>query len=337
MVEATLMFQNLLKIGMLVWGEADSESSGTKSKEQDTSSRLGNDTRDDDADVRPIYDKEPMGKRICLTKPHHMIAPSSSRYSSNDMVHNHYLKEAKKKTQDIGRNSKSSVIPSAKSTSTTNGSESKPGINNQQSRNWNASKSSCVTTKTVPMVEHSRNYRIFSDSKHFVCSTCQKCVFIADHDHCVIKFLNEVNSSAKVPSNKTTNKNKPVEQTSFVKKPKRQIPKGHRFSIKKTFVVHEKTMTPRSCLRWTMTGKIFKTVGLRWVPIGRIFNSSTTKVDSEPPNGSNENISNLYECEQTLNVIEGTLNLSAGTSFNIRVWLLKRLISQKPGVQGIQI
>ncbi|GJZ59295.1 hypothetical protein Tco_0615111 [Tanacetum coccineum] len=29
-----------------------------------------------------------------------MIAPSSSRYSSNDMVHNHYLEEAKKKTQE---------------------------------------------------------------------------------------------------------------------------------------------------------------------------------------------------------------------------------------------
>ncbi|GJZ63482.1 hypothetical protein Tco_0619903 [Tanacetum coccineum] len=31
-----------------------------------------------------------------------MIAPSSSRYSSNDMVHNHYLEEAKKKIQDVG-------------------------------------------------------------------------------------------------------------------------------------------------------------------------------------------------------------------------------------------
>ncbi|GJR44463.1 hypothetical protein Tco_1312566 [Tanacetum coccineum] len=121
---------------------------------------------------------------------------------------------------------------------------------------------------------------------------------------------------AKVPSNKTTNRNKPVEQTSFAKKPERQIPKGHRFSIKKTFVVHEKTMTPRSCLRWKPTGKIFKTVGLRWVPSGKIFTSSTTKVDSEPTNGSNDDITNQYECEQTLNVNAGTLSLSAGTSFN---------------------
>ncbi|GJY77292.1 hypothetical protein Tco_0482408, partial [Tanacetum coccineum] len=47
--------------------------------------------------------------------------------------------------------------------------------------------------------------------------------------------------------------------------------------------------------------KIFKTVGLRWVPTGTIFDSSTTKVDSEPLNGSNEDITNPYKCEQTLN------------------------------------
>ncbi|GJX68520.1 hypothetical protein Tco_0304247 [Tanacetum coccineum] len=258
----------------------------------------------------------PRERESAFAKPHHMIAPGSSRYSSNDMVHNHYLEEAKKKTQESGRNSRPSVMPSARSQSTANGSKPKPRINNQKSRNWPASKTSCVTTKTVPIAEHSRNSRNFSDSKHFVCSTCQKCVFNANHDSCVTKFLNEVNSRAKVPSNKTTNRNKPVEQTSFAKKPERQIPKGHRFSIKKTSVVHEKTMTPRSCLRWKPTGKIFKTVGLRWVPTGKIFTSSTTKVDSEPTNGSNDDITNQYECKQTLDVSASTLNIHAGTSLN---------------------
>ncbi|GKB94976.1 hypothetical protein Tco_0981113 [Tanacetum coccineum] len=191
-----------------------------------------------------------------------MIATSSSRYSSNDIVHNHYLEEAKKKTQ-----------------------------------------------------EHSRNSRNFSDSKHFVCSTCQKCVFNANHDSCVTKFLKEVNSRAKVPSNKTTNRNKPVEQIRVATKPNRQIPTGHRFSIKRTSTVHEKTTSPRSCLRWQPTGRILKTVCLRWVPTGKIFTSSTTKVDSEPPNGSKEDITNQCESEQALDVSAGTL-LSTGTSFN---------------------
>ncbi|GKE92549.1 hypothetical protein Tco_1573644, partial [Tanacetum coccineum] len=32
---------------------------GTESKEQDTSSKSGNDVHADDADIRPIYDEEP--------------------------------------------------------------------------------------------------------------------------------------------------------------------------------------------------------------------------------------------------------------------------------------
>ncbi|GKA26523.1 hypothetical protein Tco_0712632 [Tanacetum coccineum] len=59
-------------------------------------------------------------------------------------------------------------------------------------------------------------------------------------------------------------------------------------------------------------GKIFKTVGLRWVPTGKIFTSSITKVDSKPTNGSDEDITNQYEYEQTLDVSAGTLNLSSG-------------------------
>ncbi|GJR13384.1 hypothetical protein Tco_0796036 [Tanacetum coccineum] len=61
-------------------------------------------------------------------------------------------------------------------------------------------------------------------------------------------------------------------------------------------------MTPRSCLRWKPTGRIFKTIGLRWVPTGKIFAFSTNKVDSEPPNGSNADITNQCESEQALDV-----------------------------------
>nr|GEY54279.1 hypothetical protein [Tanacetum cinerariifolium] len=38
----------------------DTESSRTESKEQDTSSRSGNDAHDDGADIKPIYDEESM-------------------------------------------------------------------------------------------------------------------------------------------------------------------------------------------------------------------------------------------------------------------------------------
>nr|GEX51047.1 hypothetical protein [Tanacetum cinerariifolium] len=40
----------------------DTESGRTESKEQDTSSRSGNDAHADDADIRPIYDEEPIAE-----------------------------------------------------------------------------------------------------------------------------------------------------------------------------------------------------------------------------------------------------------------------------------
>nr|GEV80871.1 hypothetical protein [Tanacetum cinerariifolium] len=160
----------------------------------------------------------PKVREAASTKPHHMIASSNSRissknmprFSSNVMVHNHYLEEVKKKTQEHNRNSKPSLMPSVRSQSTANGSKPKPRSNTQTSRNGPASKSSFATTKTVRIAEHPRNSR---------------------NDSCVTKFMKEVNSRVKVPSNKTTNINKPVEQISVAKKPERQIPKGHRFSI----------------------------------------------------------------------------------------------------------
>ncbi|GJZ09830.1 hypothetical protein Tco_0544113 [Tanacetum coccineum] len=105
--------------------------------------------------------------------------------------------------------------------------------------------------------------------------------------------------------------------------------------------MHEKTTSPRSCLRWQPTDRILKTVCLRWVPTGKTFASSTTKIESEPTNGSKEDITNQCESEQALNVSAGTL-LSTGTSFNpteegLRAWLRKRKISQKTVLQGILI
>ncbi|GJX36683.1 hypothetical protein Tco_0248240 [Tanacetum coccineum] len=253
----------------------------------------------------------PKRRESVFAKPNHMIASSESRnssknmprFSSNDMVHNHYLDEARKKTQERDRNSKTSVMPSARFQSTADGSKPKPRSTNHSTRSLPVSKSSCVTITVVPKADHSKNSSSFSDSKHFVCSTCQKCIFNANHDIFV----------------------------------------GHRFSPNKTSTVYEKT-SPRSGLRWKPTGRIFKFVGLRWIPTGKLFDSCTSKVDSEPPHGSNVDIPNICECKQTLNVSAGTsinvqkeqsLDLSACTLCNVnkenlRVWLLKKLISQKP-------
>nr|GEY44383.1 hypothetical protein [Tanacetum cinerariifolium] len=115
----------------------DTESSRTESKEQDTSSRLGNDAHDDGQhhteqlefnnegevvqNAKECHDTCPFPailtdnqeREAASAKPHHMIASSNykissknmPRFSSNDMVHNQYLEEAKKKTQEHSRNS----------------------------------------------------------------------------------------------------------------------------------------------------------------------------------------------------------------------------------------
>nr|GEV60401.1 hypothetical protein [Tanacetum cinerariifolium] len=203
-----------------------------------------------------------------LEKPHHKIAPSSIKNSSkeshgsNDMTHKYYLVEAKKKTQERDRKSITSVTPFANSQNTTKSCKSKPKGNNQTSRVLPTSKSSCPTTIAMPNADHSRKSSPFSDFTHFVCSTCQKCVFSVNHDVCITKFLKEVNSHVKIQSSKTRDSAKAFKPMSHTQKPSRKIVTVHRFSPNKSSDVHEKTNTPRSCLWWIPTSRIFNTIGL---------------------------------------------------------------------------
>ncbi|GJY71206.1 hypothetical protein Tco_0474909 [Tanacetum coccineum] len=82
--------------------------------------------------------------------------------------------------------------------------------------------------------------------------------------------------------------------------------------------------------------------------IGKIFESSTTKVDSEPPHGSNTDITNLHECIQNLDSSAGisinvqeeqTLDLNVGTPFNlkkerIKVWIKENVILGRQRIHG---
>ncbi|GKB03715.1 hypothetical protein Tco_0831858 [Tanacetum coccineum] len=73
-------------------------------------------------------------------------------------------------------------------------------------------------------------------------------------------------------------------------------------------------------------------------PTGKMYHTdSTTKVDSEPPNGSNDDITNPYECNQTLNVSAGTLNLSAVQASVLNVNKMTSVhISSGPAPQTIK-
>ncbi|GKC20945.1 hypothetical protein Tco_1023095 [Tanacetum coccineum] len=83
----------------------------------------------------------PKRRESIFAKPDHMITSSEfknrsknmPRFSLNDMVHNHYLDEARKKTHKRDRNSKTSV-PSARFQSTADGSKPKPRSTNHSNR-----------------------------------------------------------------------------------------------------------------------------------------------------------------------------------------------------------
>ncbi|GJX04065.1 hypothetical protein Tco_0189981 [Tanacetum coccineum] len=290
---------------------------------QEGSTRSGNDTDADDADIRPIYDEELMTEiqekvfaiaalkndlrklkgNSVDTKPQ----MSKPRFASQVDVNNnlsrpvtqHYL--PKRRESVFAKPDHMIASSESRFQSTADGSKPKPRSNNQTPRSLPVSKSSCVTITAVPKADHSKRSSSFSDSKQFVCYKCHKCVFNANHDACITKLLQKINSCAKILSHKIKNHNKPINQKSHTKKPGRQIFTGYMFSPNKTSAVYKKT-SPRSDLRWKPMGRIFKFVGLRWIPTRKLFDSCTSKVDSEPPHGSNVDIPNIHECKQTLDV-----------------------------------
>ncbi|GJS31631.1 retrovirus-related pol polyprotein from transposon TNT 1-94 [Tanacetum coccineum] len=202
-----------------------------------------------------------------FAKPYHMIVSSETRnisknmprFSSNDMVHNHYLEEAKKKTQERDKNSKTRVMPSTRLQNAANGSKPNPRSMNQITRNWPTHKSSYLTKTAMPKAEHPTDSSSFLDSKCFVCSTCQKCVFNANHDTCITNLLKEVNSWGKKQSHKTTKRYMPVEKKSNSKKHERHIPIGQKFYSNKSSAV--------------------------WIPIGKTVGTCLNSNDSAIPLG----------------------------------------------------
>nr|GEY90406.1 retrovirus-related Pol polyprotein from transposon TNT 1-94 [Tanacetum cinerariifolium] len=79
----------------------------------------------------------------------------------------------------------------------------------------------------------------------FVCSTCNGRLFSANHDKCVITYINDVNKHGKSKPDKSKK------------------------------------------MEWRLTGKVFTSVGHRWLPTGRTFNinrtqSPLTRITSNP-------------------------------------------------------
>ncbi|GJT87285.1 integrase, catalytic region, zinc finger, CCHC-type containing protein [Tanacetum coccineum] len=111
-------------------------------------------------------------------------------------------------------------------------------------------RSSLKTTNRVDSSISSKRTVINSNS-HSVCQTCNKCLFSANHDMCVVTYLHSMNAPPNVKN--------VVRHVKQVWKPKQVTQVGKPKHIKQI---------------WKPTGKTLNNVGYQWRPTGRTFTLS---------------------------------------------------------------
>ncbi|GJS43078.1 hypothetical protein Tco_0568121 [Tanacetum coccineum] len=373
----------------------DTESSGTKSKEQDTSSRSGNDAHADDADIRPIYDEEPMAEvqttakiNVFATGQHHTEQPefnNEGEVDQNDgqchdtcplpykLTDNQITKLSNQSLESENICLKKTVAQFQKyflrmEAHCVNlelkyqNQALKEGQHGQFSKvksNEAKVKHDIDVIETINIeLEHKvakllkenetlkRHYKELSDSikttraktiEHTTSLIAQNAEFKAQLQEKGFAIAALKNELRKLTGNSVNTK---FAKSSILGKPVLQPHRNQSVVRQPTAFKSER---PRISKPWFASQVD--------VPTGKIFTSSTTKVDSEPPHGSNTDITNLHECIQNLNSSAGTsinvqeeqtLDLSAGTPVNlkneiIKPWIKENVISRRPRLHGITL
>ncbi|GKA37401.1 retrovirus-related pol polyprotein from transposon TNT 1-94, partial [Tanacetum coccineum] len=212
------------------------------------------------------------------------------------------------------------------------------GVNHSTSVSKPHLKSYQVKDKVVPNNSQVKFTKKEVENHHMISSISKKTKFvIACNDSSNSRTLN-VNAVCVNVENKPK---------SYFKELYENTNKAWKWWIEKKCPLEYKwtqTTPSRPSLKWKPTGRIFSNVRLRWVPTGKLFNSCTGKVDSEPTHGSIVDIPHIHACKQTLGLSAGKsfngqkqqrIDLNADALYNakqenLRVWLLKMLISKKP-------
>ncbi|GJS45543.1 putative ribonuclease H-like domain-containing protein [Tanacetum coccineum] len=368
------------------------ESSGTESEVQDDNSRSKDDTNADDADIRPIYDEEPMAEvqltvecNIFATGQQHTEKPEIINEGQHGLILNETSNKAKiKKEIDAYETINIELEHSVTKLLTENEQLNKEnetvkkhykdvydsikimGSKTIEQTTYllanNADLKAQIQEKVFAIAALKNELRKLKgnsiDTKYAKTSIVGKPVLQSLRNQSVVRQSNAFKSERHQISkprfaSQVDVKNdlsKPVTQhylpkrreSAFVKPD--QIFTGHRFSLNKTSAVYEKKSL-RSYLRWKPTSRIFKILGLRWVPTGKILASCTSKNDSESIHGSNVDIPNIHKCKQTLDLSEGTpinvqkeqgFDLSAGTSNNVKPDNLKACDDGNPSRVNIK-
>ena len=87
----------------------------------------------------------------------------------------------------------------------------------------------------------------------------------------------------------------------------------------------------KTCLKWVPTGRIFKLIGLSWIPMRSTVNPN---VNCVTPTVRDSNNTNSYQNKQNLHVGAGSSVLCAGSPIeNLKVWRPKSSLSIVTGTQ----
>nr|GEW00110.1 hypothetical protein [Tanacetum cinerariifolium] len=163
-----------------------------------------------------------------------------------------------------------------------------PRSNTKNDRVPSASKSSCSKNKEVKVEEHLWNLLLSKNKKHMssecnnvkldirtdkskvVCAMCKQCLITANHDVCVLNYVNDMNSRGKKQiANVSNTKNQKKQKTTVMK---------HKKVGSNKRLASPKPSKPRSCLRWSPTKRLFDLKG-------KIIASSESESRSDCSNG----------------------------------------------------
>ncbi|GJY83075.1 hypothetical protein Tco_0496451 [Tanacetum coccineum] len=216
----------------------------------------------------------PQVRKSSFAKPYDVNAHGPSRKSPKHV-------SFQSPRESIGSNDMSARLPT-----TADRIKPKPRTFNQQPRNWQPFMSSHVSNRNVKIAKPPRNQKPFLKSKDLACPTCKKCIYSANHDECILKYLSK-------------------------------IPIGQIFSANKCSIVFLKTTPPRSGLTWKPMGRIFTQVGLKWIPIKKSVKTYYNTNDSAPPLGKETHNPNIVICANSS-------SLSAGVRRSESVFLKER-------------
>ncbi|GJZ30114.1 hypothetical protein Tco_0575161 [Tanacetum coccineum] len=119
-----------------------------------------------------------------------------------------------------------------------------PRSNTKNDRVPSVSKSSCNKNKELA---------IRKDKSEVVCAMCKQCLITANHDVCVLNYVNDMNSRGKKQKANVSNTENQKKQKPHVMKPKK-VGSNERLAS-------PKPSKPRSYLRWSPTGRLFDLKG----------------------------------------------------------------------------